>query len=100
MNSLRFEWDPNKAIRNLARHGVSFEEARTVFGDPLAITIYDETHSRLGEDRWITTGLSERKRHLVVVSRDLEDGIRILTARQATKRQIKDYEEGSGNRRS
>jgi hypothetical protein len=57
--SLEFEWDPDKARRNLAKHGVSFEEARTVFDDPLFIMFVDEEHS-VDEERYITLGLSSR----------------------------------------
>jgi uncharacterized DUF497 family protein len=62
---VRFEWDPEKAASNLAKHGVSFEEARTVFGDPLATTVPDPDHSG-AEERWLTTGLSDQH-HLLIV---------------------------------
>jgi len=65
--SLRFTWDPAKAAMNLRKHGVSFEEAATAFGDPLAITIPDPDHSAAGEHRFILIGRSEREHLLVVV---------------------------------
>jgi uncharacterized DUF497 family protein len=73
---LVFEWDPNKAIANLAKHGVSFDEAKTVFGDPDELMIYDEEHSD-EEDRYVSMGMS----------------IRIISARAANKRERKQYEE-------
>jgi uncharacterized DUF497 family protein len=91
---LEFEWDQAKAKKNLKKHGVSFEEASTVFGDPLALTIPDPLHSE-DEDRFVTLGNSERGRLLVVVGTDREDRIRIISARVATRRERKDYEEGS-----
>ena len=70
--SLEFEWDEDKAKKNLKKHGVSFEEASTVFGDPFAITIPDPVHSE-EEDRFITPGESHRRRLLVVVCTDRGD---------------------------
>jgi len=90
--SLQFEWDEEKAKKNLNKHGVSFEEASAVFGDPLAITIPDPLHSE-DEDRFITLGESSRRRLLVVVSTERGDNIRIISARVATRRERKDYEE-------
>ena len=75
---LTFEWNPAKAAQNLHKHGVSFEEASTVFGDPLALTIEDPQHS-FDEDRFVTLGLSENGRCLVVVHTDRSDTIRIIT---------------------
>ncbi len=76
------------------KHGVSFEEASSVFGDPVALTIPDPLHSE-EEDRFITLGESHRRRLLVVVSTERGDKIRIISARVATRRERKDYEEGS-----
>ncbi len=76
---LEFEWDDDKAGKNLKKHNVSFEEASTVFGDPLALTIHDPLHSEK-EDRFITLGESHRRRLLVVVSTDRGDKIRIIGA--------------------
>ncbi len=98
MHRITFEWDEKKSKKNLKKHKVSFEEAATVFCDPLSTTIYDEEHSALGKDRWIILGKSAKKRYLIVVHCESEDRIRILTARLATKRQIRDYEEETRNR--
>ena len=91
--ALQFEWDPNKDRRNRKKHGVSFDEASTVFADPLARTIGDPLHAD-EEDRYITLGQSHRRRLLVVVFTDRGDVIRIISARVATRRERKDYEEG------
>ena len=92
--SLQFEWDEDKARRNLKKHGVSFEEASSVFGDSLALTIPDPLHSE-EEERFITLGESHRRRLLVVVSTDRGDRTRVISARVATPRERKQYEEGS-----
>jgi uncharacterized DUF497 family protein len=92
--SLEFEWDDDKARKNLKKHGVSFEEASTLFGDPLALTIPDPLHSE-EEDRSITLGESHRRRLVAVVSTDRGDKIRIISARVATRKERKDYEEGT-----
>ena len=88
---MNFEWDPNKAESNLRKHGISFQEAATVFGDDLGITVYDPDHSR-DEDRFITIGWSDRRRLLMVSHTDREDSIRIISAREFTPRERKDYE--------
>ena len=87
-------WDPRKAAANLMKHKVSFEEASSVLADPLAITGADPDHS-VGEVRWITFGLSNRRR-LLAVSHTEEDDIilRILSARAATRPERRLYEEG------
>jgi len=90
--ALAFEWDEEKAKQNLKKHRISFEEASTVFGDPLALTIHDPLHSE-EEDWFIILGESNRRRLLVVVFTDREDRIRIITARVANRRERKDYEE-------
>lgn len=90
-----FEWDPAKAASNLKKHKVSFEEASTVFGDPLAITIEDPGHSRPGEERFVTVGWSEGGRTVVVVHFDADDSIRIISARVATRRERYQHEEDS-----
>jgi uncharacterized DUF497 family protein len=90
--ALSFEWDDQKAIKNLAKHEVSFEEASTVFADPLSLTIADPLHSD-DEDRFVTLGESGEGRLLVVVFTERGDNIRIITARRATRRERKDYEE-------
>jgi len=90
---MEFEWDADKAARNLTAHGVSFAEAATVFGDPLAITFGDPDHS-IAEDRYLTFGLSVAGRLLVVSHTDREDRTRIISAREATRRERIIYEEG------
>jgi len=92
--SLAFEWDDEKAKRNLKKHRVSFEEASTVFADPLALTIGDPLHSE-EEDRFITLGESRRQRLLVVVFTERGNKIRLISARLATRRERRDYEEGA-----
>lgn len=90
---MRFEWDSDKAASNLAKHGVSFEEASTVFGDPLATTIADPDHA-VGEQRFLTTGLSTQQRVVIVWHTDRQDVIRIIGARDATPRERRIYESG------
>jgi uncharacterized DUF497 family protein len=89
---MEFEWDPDKAARNLAKHGVSFAEAATVFGDPLAITYFDPDHSD-EEDRFLTFGHSSEGHLLVVSHIDRDDRTRIISARRATRKERKQYEE-------
>ncbi len=89
---MEFEWDPRKAKTNLRKHGVSFTEAGTIFGDELAITVPDPDHSE-AEDRYITIGWSVRRRLLIVSHTDRGDKIRIISARELTKAERKDYEE-------
>ena len=91
---LGFEWDANKARSNLAKHGVSFEEAATVFGDPLSLTIPDPAHSRV-ENRFIIIGQSHQRELLVVVHTERGDNIRVISARRASKRERKAYEESN-----
>jgi uncharacterized protein len=88
---VQFEWDIDKAISNLEKHGVSFEEASSIFGDPLAVTIRDDSHSS-GEQRFATLGLSTSNRLAVVVHTDRAETIRIISARVATAREKRDYE--------
>jgi hypothetical protein len=90
---MTFEWDPRKAELNRLKHGVSFEEATTVFRDPLSATAEDPDHSK-GEDRYITFGLSSKRRLVVVAHTERGETIRIISARLATKREMKIYEEG------
>ena len=90
---MKFEWDPRKAALNLQKHGVSFEEASAVFGDPLAGTIADPVHST-GEARFVTIGMTPARRLIVVVHTEREDRIRIISARPATRPEKKKHEEG------
>ena len=89
-----FRWHPKKARSNLRKHGVSFEEAASVFRDTLSVTIADPLHSG-AEDRFVTIGQSARNRTLVVVHLEVEDEIRIISARTATPRERSNYEEGA-----
>lgn len=79
---MQFEWDSGKARRNLRKHGIDFNEASTVFADTLSITIPDPDHSE-DEERWVTMGLSNRHRLLVVVHTEQEESIRLISARTA-----------------
>lgn len=90
---MEFEWDPDKAASNLAKHGVSFQEAATVLGDPLSITFYDPDHS-IDENRYITIGTSADGRLIIVSHADRDDRIRIISARKATRRERTIYEKG------
>ncbi len=92
---MRFEWHPSKARANLRKHRVSFEEATSVFSDLLSSTIGDPLHSG-DEERLVTLGLSARSRVLVVVHTEREGCVRIISARVATARERRDYEEGEG----
>jgi hypothetical protein len=87
-----FQYDPAKARRNLKKHSVSFDEALTVFYDPLAATLPDESHSG-NESRFITIGLSARRRVLFVVHTEEPKGIRLISARLATATERRHYEE-------
>ena len=90
---MEFEWDPKKAISNLRKHKVSFEEASTALRDTMAATGADPDHS-IGEFRYVTFGISERGRLLVVAHTEQSDTIRIISARLASRRERKIYEEG------
>lgn len=90
-----YEWDPTKAKVNLRDHGVSFEEAATVFLDPLAVTYPDPDHSD-EEDREITIGHSVKQRTLFVSHCQRGDRIRIISSRKATRKERKQHEEGIG----
>ncbi len=88
---MQFQWNPDKARSNLQKHGVSFEEGVTIFGDPLAMTIYDPDHS-VGECRLLTIGFSRSGKLLVVSHTDRNNQIRIISARLATSKERKKYE--------
>ena len=92
MSPLEFEWDRQKAVANSRKHGVSFDEASTVFGDPLAAIFDDEAHSE-DESRAIIVGHSDRKRLLLVSFTMRGERIRIISARRATKQETADHEE-------
>lgn len=90
--SYYFEWDTEKAAVNLRKHGVSFEEATTVFGDPLAMNMPDPDHS-LNEERFVLLGLSHRLRLLVVSYAERGIRTRLISAREATRQERRQYEE-------
>jgi len=89
---MEFEWDPNKAAENLRKHKVSFHEAATVFGDSLGTTVSDPDHSA-EEHRYITIGLSSRRRVLMVSHAERQQRIRIISARRLTRGEKRIYEE-------
>ena len=90
--SSSFEWDPVKEETNIRKHDVNFEEASSVFDDPMFITVLDEEHSS-DEERYITIGLSSKNRLLLVAHTERRDSIRIISARKVTKNEEKFYEE-------
>jgi hypothetical protein len=87
-----FEWDVEKAAANVKKHGVTFEEACTVFGDPLAILMPDPDHS-IGEQRYVALGMSNRHRLLVVAHAERPPRTRLISARPATRKERQTYEE-------
>jgi uncharacterized DUF497 family protein len=88
---LQFEWHGAKAEANLRKHGVSFDEAKSVFADPLSVTVTDLTGP---EERLVTIGWSEQQRTLVVVHLEVGNRVRIISARKSTPSELKSYEEG------
>jgi len=90
--ALRFTWDPRKAAANFRKHRVTFIEASTAFGDPLSATIPDPDHSG-AEGRFLLVGLTRRGRLVVVAHTEQGDEIRLISARTATRRERKAYEE-------
>jgi uncharacterized DUF497 family protein len=88
----KFEWDKQKAETNRKKHGVMFEEAISVFGDPLSLNMPDSDHSE-SEQRYIVVGLSDRYRLLVVCYSEIGENTRIISARRATRAESKSYEE-------
>ena len=89
---MKFEWDNQKAERNKIKHDISFDEAETVFSDPLAVIFNDEWHSTT-EEREIIIGLSNDDRLLLVCFTERTGGIRLISAREVTKKERQDYEE-------
>ncbi len=94
-----FEWDPRKAKDNHRKHGVSFQKAATIFRDPFALSVFDQEHSE-GEERWVSVGLASGGELLVVIHtfRQADSGqiaIRVISARRPTRRERRQYEEGS-----
>ena len=90
---MQFEWSENKAASNLSKHGVSFEEAKTVFDDPLYVDFYDPDHSE-DEERYLIVGESSRGRLLIVSYTERGDSIRLISARELTRAERSAYEEG------
>ncbi len=90
---IRFEWDEAKALKNIEKHGISFEEASSVFYDDFAVQFYDVEHSELEEDRFLILGISNSSRLLMVCHCEKESGevLRIISARKATKNEQKFY---------
>ena len=91
---MKIEWDPRKAKSNLKKHGVSFEEAATALSNPMAATGADPDHS-ITEERYITFGVSEKGRLVVVSHTEKDEAIRIISARKASKGERELYAEGS-----
>ena len=91
METPEFEWDDEKAISNIKKHDVSFEEGATIFNDPLLASIVDPDHSER-EERYISMGISVQGRLLVVVHTEREDRIRLISCRKATSAERKTYE--------
>lgn len=91
--SIEFEWDENKAEANLSKHGVSFDEAKTVFDDALYIDFYEPDHSD-DEHRYIIIGESQQHRLLLVSYTERDHKTRLINAREVTRREREDYEEG------
>ena len=88
---MNVEWDPDKAVRNVTKHGVAFLEAATVFDDPWALTYYDPKHSN-EEDRFLTFGHSTKSRLLVVAHTDRGENTRLISARRVTRYERHKYE--------
>jgi uncharacterized DUF497 family protein len=93
LGAMRFTWDPRKEVANHRKHGVSFKEAASAFADPLSVSIFDELHSS-DESRMLLLGMSSRQRLLVIsYVEHQEDDLRIISARQATHTERRNYEE-------
>ncbi len=91
---IKFEWNDTKASKNIEKHGISFEEATTVFYDDFALQYFDREHSQLKEDRFLILGMSNNSRILMICHCEKESGdiIRIISARKATKNEKKSYQ--------
>lgn len=90
---MEFEWDKGKAESNLIKHGVSFDEAKTVFDNPLYVDFYDPNHSE-NEDRYLIVGESARGRLLIISYTERGNQTRLISARETTKTERETYEEG------
>lgn len=91
---MQFEWNSEKATQNIKKHGVPFDEATTVFNDPLSITFPDPDHSFF-EERYVIIGLSSKNRLLIVAHTDRAEKVRIISAREATRNERRFYAEGN-----
>ncbi|MFN6473757.1 MAG: BrnT family toxin [Nostoc sp. SerVER01] len=90
---MKFEWDENKAASNVSKHRVSFEEAKTVFDDPLYVDFYDPDHSD-DEERYLIVGESDQGRLLIVSYTERGNSIRLISAREVTRTEREVYEQG------
>ncbi len=90
---MKFDWDESKAASNLSKHGVSFDEAKTVFDDPLYVDFYDPDHSD-DEERYLIVGESDRGRLLIASYTERGESIRLISAREVTRTEREAYEEG------
>jgi len=90
---ISFQWDDKKSKSNQRKHGITFEDAATVFGDSLSLTVPDPAHTRPSEARFITIGQSRQGKIIVVIHCDREEEIRIISAREAASGERNDYEE-------
>jgi hypothetical protein len=90
---MKFEWDDDKAVTNLSKHGVSFDEAKKVFDDPLYVDFYDPDHSD-DEERYLIVGKSNQGRLLIISYTERKNSIRIISAREVTRSEREAYEEG------
>ncbi len=90
---MEFEWDDEKAAANLAKHGISFDEAKTVFDDPLYVDFYDPDHS-FDEHRYIIIGESQPRRLLIISYTERDNVIRLISSREVTRSERETYEEG------
>ena len=90
---MQFEWDQTKAAANLLTHRVSFDEAKTVFDDPLYVDFYDPDHS-VDEHRYIIIGVSQHRRLIIVSYTERDDAVRLISAREVTGSEREAYEEG------
>jgi uncharacterized DUF497 family protein len=95
---MKFDWDEEKAEANLAKHGVTFAEAKTIFDDPLYVDFYDPDHSQ-DEHRYIMIGLSEQGRLLLASYTEVNGTVRLISARELTRTERESYEEGQSKER-
>jgi uncharacterized DUF497 family protein len=91
---MEFEWDPEKAAANLSKHGVSFDEAKSVFNDLFCVELFDPDHSD-DENRFLIVGESKEQRRLIVSYTERDNSIRIISARLITPKERRDYEYGT-----